>query len=114
MDVYNIVSASHFANKIWNLAKFTFGRLDALTAEEAEQLKCLLQKPPHIDQDTPLVNRYLLSRLARTTRAVNVSLQAWRIHEAATEMRRFLVEDLCDTYIEYTKPVLNSNETNVS
>ncbi|RKP07413.1 tRNA synthetases class I-domain-containing protein [Thamnocephalis sphaerospora] len=89
MDVSNVVAASHFANKLWNLCKFAFARFDSLTTNETAWLVEAVRHTPMPDAATTLI----------------------RLHEAASEMRRFLVEDLCDTYIEYAKPLLYGQAT---
>ena len=60
-----------------------------------------------------LVDRYILSRLADTVSRAQDAFTTLRLHEATTAIRNFVWEDVCDVYLEFAKPVLYGNHTQV-
>lgn len=93
----------NFANKLWNAARFALQNLEA-HAEPAAT-------------DTPetsgggLADRWILSRLARTVRATDESLEQYEFSKYAQGLYDFFWRDLCDWYIEAVKPTVQSNAT---
>lgn len=57
-----------------------------------------------------LVNRYVLSRLAAAVEQCQNGMSQYRLHEATDAVRRFVVEELCDVYVEFSKPVLQGRD----
>jgi valyl-tRNA synthetase len=85
-----------FANKIWNASRFALMHIDS----ELKSAKA-------IDRDElSIVERWILSRLNETTRAVNKALSAFRFDEASNTLYQFFWHEFCDWYIEMVKPVL--------
>ena len=85
-----------FANKIWNASRFALMHIDTE-----------LKSAKGIDRDElRSVERWILSRLNRTTRDVNKSLSAFRFDEASNTLYHFFWHEFCDWYIEMVKPVL--------
>ena len=87
----------HFVNKLWNAARFTLMHVEAR------------RDLPPVD-DRQLADRWILSRLARTSRAVADALEGYRFNEAAAELYRFVWHELCDWYLEVIKPTLYGNK----
>jgi valyl-tRNA synthetase len=88
-----------FATKLWNAARFTITQLDA--GPRAESLE---------GRRLQLPERWILSRLHGTSAEVNRQLEAFRFDEAAQAIYSFLWHELCDGYLEMTKPVLSGRE----
>ncbi len=83
----------HFANKIWNAARFALMNLaDGATQSEAA--------PAFEDQ-------WILSRLQHTIESVTENLEGFHDHEGARRIYEFFWHDLCDWYLEIIKPRLN-------
>lgn len=99
----NVVQTTYFCNKLWNLFKFGLGKLD----KEGYRYQSGVPTP------VSLVDRYLLSRMAGAVRKCEAGFEAYRLHEAADAMRRFIVEDVCDVYVEFSKAALNNPDTKV-
>jgi valyl-tRNA synthetase len=57
---------------------------------------------------TLLLNRFILSRLAAAVKECHTAFDNYRLFEASTALSRFIVDDLCDVFLEYSKPVLHS------
>jgi valyl-tRNA synthetase len=84
----------HFCNKIWNATRF------ALTYVEGVTLGA--QPPPA----TLLANRWILSRLAEAARAARAGIDEFRLDDTTQTLYRFFWNELCDWYLELTKPIL--------
>jgi len=84
----------NFSNKLWNAARFALMNLegsDARATGEAPEAKAL-------------TNRWILSRLARALEEANEGLEAYRLDEASGALYHFVWDELCDWYLELTKP----------
>ena len=98
----------HFANKLWNAARFS---LMNMTGFDPDRFGDALRDSPDAAALT-LADRWILTRLQRTCREVDVALEAFRFNDAAQSLYRFIWNELCDWYIELAKPMLyeQSNE----
>jgi len=84
-----------FATKIWNAA-----RLILRYVEESDRL------PVYADlrgSNLGLADRWILSQLARTVEAANVSIDRYNLHEAARHIYNFFWHEFCDWYLEMVK-----------
>jgi len=88
----------NFANKIWNAARFILMNLDG--PREAP--------PP---KDRSFADRWILSRLNRTIRDVNASLEAYRFDQASSQIYHFIWHEYCDWYLELVKPAFQSKDS---
>jgi valyl-tRNA synthetase len=84
-----------FGNKIWNATRFALGRVG-----EAEVTADL----DHEGLADP--ERWILSRLSRTAAEVDARFTEYRFDQACERLYHFFWGDLCDWYIELSKPVL--------
>ena len=111
-----ILSYRAFANKIWNAARFLFLNLDKFEASTGITLEALAA--PEIRAGAPyasggesaLADRWMFSRLAAVTGQINDALEHFRFHEAAHAAYHFFWDDFCDWYIEWLKPLLQSED----
>merc|ERR1712131_176520 len=53
---------------------------------------------------------WILSRLAVTVQQVNKSMENKELHFATRDLRKFIYNDLCDTYVEFVKPSLSNHQ----
>lgn len=83
--------ARNFANKIWNATRFVLMNVDQTPQEPAEL------EP---------VDRWLLSRLAATEKTVRAAYESYDLQSACQALYRFFWGEVCDWYIEVTKPRL--------
>ncbi|MBW3564369.1 MAG: valine--tRNA ligase [Acidobacteria bacterium] len=86
-----------FANKIWNAARFALMHL----GDGAERAAGF---PDAANRD--VLDRWIIARLNTTTGLVNDSLDQFRFDEAANHLYHFFWHELCDWYLEMSKPVL--------
>jgi valyl-tRNA synthetase len=106
-----LASARNFANKIWNAARFLFGKLDALEQSgvplsDVAGPEVRAKAPYAIGGAIPVIDGWLFARLADTINLVNEALRNYRFHEAAQGVYQFFWGDFCDWYIEWLKPDL--------
>ncbi|UQA62155.1 valine--tRNA ligase [Polyangium aurulentum] len=85
----------HFCNKIWNAVRFALPYLEGATVRNA---------PPPA---TTLANRWILSRLGNALEQAKRGIDEFRLDEAALALYHFFWGELCDWFLELTKPVLN-------
>jgi valyl-tRNA synthetase len=87
--------ARAFATKIWNAARFIFRYVD-----DSDRLPSLAELK---QSNLSLVDRWILSRLARTTENVNRSIEQYNLHEGARHVYLFFWHEFCDWYLEMIK-----------
>ena len=87
--------ARNFCNKIWNATRFALMNVDG----------------PISDHGTlTTVDQWLLSRLYETEKTVREAYEGYNLQAACQAMYRFFWSELCDWYIEVSKPRLNDPE----
>lgn len=81
----------NFANKMWNATRFILMNLDGYA-------------PGPVDvASLPTEDRWLLSRLATTTKTVTAALEGYHFSEVARLVYEFVWSEFCDWYIEMAK-----------
>ncbi len=85
-------SSRNFANKIWNASRFALMNLDLEKIELPAELE-------HSD-------KWILSKYNRLVREVTENLEKYEIGIAVSKLYDFIWDDLCDWYIELSKPRL--------
>nr|WP_321503550.1 valine--tRNA ligase [uncultured Dethiosulfovibrio sp.] len=88
----------HFINKIWNASRFALMNLDSSTPTK-----------PSVDE-LNLQDRWIMERLRSVTSQVTSFLDEYLIGDAARLLYDFIWGDLCDWYLEMSKPALKGNE----
>ncbi len=92
-----VEAARNFANKLFNATRFALMNLGGETpASLGEPLLAELESE----------DRYILSRLVRTSSQCAELYGSYRLGEAAKLLYEFAWNDLCDHYIEWAKPRL--------
>lgn len=86
----------NFANKLWNAARFS--------------MSMLAKAPPGpVLGGLSLVDRWMLSRLCRSVRAIDAALAEYQFSEYAQACYDLLWRDFCDWYVEAIKPTAQEN-----
>ncbi len=96
LDPDRMAGYRSFGNKIWNATRFSLARVGAAEVQ-VEIDPSNLQAP----------ERWILSRLSKASREINDKLAAYRFDEACSRLYHFFWGDLCDWYIELSKPALS-------
>jgi valyl-tRNA synthetase len=88
----------NFATKLWNATRF------------CQMNGCVLDPGFDPASSREKVNRWIISRLAETARAVEAAMVDYRFNEAANAIYHFLWGEFCDWYLEFTKPILGGDD----
>ena len=89
-------SARNFANKIWNAARFVLSFEPTEWSGEAPQ---------------DLASRWINARLNATIAEVTRALDSYEFESAASTLYSFLWNDLCDWFLEVSKPKLREGDS---
>src|SRR6266540_2770808 len=85
-----------FCNKIWNATRYALPYLEARAGSVASG---------EVPKVTWRANRWILSRLATAIAEIDRGLSDFRLDDASGALYRFFWNELCDWYVELTKPV---------
>jgi valyl-tRNA synthetase len=95
-----IKGMKHFANKLWNIARFTLMSTDGEVPE--------IQPGPQTDAD-----KAVLEHLTQTRATVTSNIEKFQLHEAAQAIYQFTWHEFADIYLEASKPqLLDSQKEN--
>ncbi len=100
LDPARFEMGRNFANKLWN-AFNVFGRF--LEADAAGRATREVRRTRPF-ADLPLVERWMLTRLHETVRAVDEAVSRYRLNEAAALLYDLAWRDYCDWFLELVKP----------
>lgn len=88
----------NFGTKLWNAARYC--EMNNATFDSAfDPLSCRLQ-----------LNKWIVGKVAKTTQELEKSLDGYRFNDAANGIYRFVWNDFCDWYVEFTKPILGGED----
>ena len=93
-------ASRNFANKLWNAARFVMSNLEDRTDMDG------WHDPKPIDRQ----DRWILSRVTRTTAHVDGYMKMFQFGEAQRVIQEFLWGEYCDWYIEMVKIRMRSGE----
>ncbi|RLN43890.1 hypothetical protein BBJ28_00022795, partial [Nothophytophthora sp. Chile5] len=106
LDINRLVGYRNFCNKLWNAVRFAMSNLEGDGFSAAEDVA-----------DTVLANavvsprdRTILSRLNAAIESCNASFAAYEFGELTNALYTFWLYDLCDVYLELTKPVMSGDD----
>jgi len=85
----------NFINKIWNASRFTMMNLEGYDPNIV----------PTEDQ-LSVYDKWILTKLNRTIREVEQSIEAYEFDKAASSLYQFFWAEYCDWYLELIKPLL--------
>lgn len=103
-DVGRIGGARNFCNKLWNASRFVLSH-----TEDQPGFPLPAQSDTN-SRSTQIVDRWILSRLTRTTERLQQNLAHYRFDLATQNLYEFIWNDFCDWYLELVKPVLFNEE----
>lgn len=90
----------NFGNKIWNVARFVLMNLEGFDIKSVNK----------DELNYELVDKWILSRLNKTTLEVENKLASYTLDEAAKSVYEFLRGDFCDWYVEIAKTRLYNSD----
>jgi len=95
LDPERIGGFRNFINKVWNAYRFMQPHLEAGSAQISD-----LTKLDHHE-------RWILSELNTTAKAMNESLEIYRYDDASSAIYSFVYDKYCSWFIELSKNILN-------
>ncbi|GBG27752.1 Valine--tRNA ligase, partial [Hondaea fermentalgiana] len=96
LDIGRVEVWKHFCNKLWNAQRFVLMTI----ANDVEQEK---ESDAAADAARDVMTRWIRSRLASTVERCNTSLESANFADFTQAAQDFVVNDLCDVYIETSK-----------
>jgi valyl-tRNA synthetase len=102
-DMGRIEGYRNFCNKLWNASRFVLMNTEGHDCAVPGDVG-------HEPLERSLADRWILSRLQKTKRAVTEAIEGYRFDQAAQALYEFTWNEYCDWYLELTKPVLNNPE----
>ncbi|CAI5709553.1 unnamed protein product [Peronospora destructor] len=110
MDVQRVVSYRHFCNKVWNAVRYALPLLKTTDDDDAKDAKPFTPADLSLLRgDMTVADRWIMSRLAAVVSEVNDGIAANQLAMSVAAIQKFFVQELCDVYIEFSKPVLYGN-----
>ncbi|MBL9042162.1 MAG: valine--tRNA ligase [Myxococcales bacterium] len=121
LSVPRIDGYRHFLNKIWSATRFFLMNVEDSEMESLAGFReSLLHQRGVLESESPqhtapivlgLGERYILSRLTHVTEEVDAAFAASKFSDGAQALYRFFWTELCDWYIEISKPALSPQAT---
>lgn len=90
-----VEGSQHFVNKIWNISRFTIGKIQETSTE--------LQKDIEKPEAQTLADAWILSNLDRVICDVNKGFETYNFSAAGERLREFTRDELADWYLEIAK-----------
>ncbi|MCT8159547.1 valine--tRNA ligase [Pseudoruegeria sp. SHC-113] len=101
LDTQRIAGYRNFGTKLWNAARF---------AEMNECVPSAAFDPASVQQT---VNKWIIGETAKARIATDEALAGYRFNDAATGLYAYVWNVVCDWYVEFAKPLLNSEDAAV-
>lgn len=98
----------HFANKLWNIARFVLQNAEASAGGLENPSKTQPNGPERPDFSTR--ERELLEECATLTREITQDLEEYRIYMAAEKLYHYTWHELADQILEESKPILAGSD----
>ena len=108
-DEQRVKGMKHFANKLWNIARFILSNKSVVRPFMGHQ-EALAKADKSADYTAPVpitdADREILTKLETTKKSVTEHLDNFRLHEAAQDIYQFTWRELADVYVEASKKQL--------
>jgi valyl-tRNA synthetase len=99
LNINRIISYRKFCNKIWNSFKFATDKFVFIKKFDTSLINPLSES---------FLNSWILCKLNKTIRQVNESFEKYTLGEATNAFYNFWLYELCDIYLEATKPLFSN------
>jgi valyl-tRNA synthetase len=90
----------HFGNKLWNATKFAMMHLEGYTPG-----------PLPARSELSTHDKWILHRLNAATADANIGMEEFDFAKATTAIYSFFLYDLCDNFLEMSKPVFDDKSS---
>lgn len=96
LNINKVVSFRKFCNKIWNSFKFSMAKFEFIKSFDTSNFDPRKQN---------FLNSWILGRLNFAIESVNKGFDSYTLGESANAFFNFWLYELCDIYLEATKPL---------
>ena len=100
LDMKRIEGYRNFGTKLWNAVRFA--EMNDVYANGAPSRD--------IPEASATVNQWIIGEVAKTREVVDAALEGFRFNDAANALYAFTWGKVCDWYVEFAKPLLNSDD----
>ncbi|MCV6584319.1 MAG: valine--tRNA ligase, partial [Marinibacterium sp.] len=99
LDMQRIAGYRNFGTKLWNAMRF------------AEMNEVFATAPADgIPQPRQTLNKWIIGETAKVRAEVDAALGAYRFNDAANALYAFVWGQVCDWYVEFSKPLLQGDD----
>ncbi|KAH8080852.1 valine-tRNA ligase [Filobasidium floriforme] len=105
MQINDVEGYRKFCNKLWNATKFCMFKLDMVDIDGARlQSNFIPNKTDAKTGNETLAERWIFHKLNQAAIKVNKAFESRNFHDATEAVHGFWLYELCDVFIEATKP----------
>ncbi len=101
LDTSRIAGYRNFGTKLWNATRFA--EMNGALRSDAVGTDAI-----RVPDASHTVNRWIIGEVARARIAVDEALDAYRFNDAAQALYAFVWGKVCDWYVEFAKPLMDS------
>lgn len=101
IDMDSFKFGSRFANKVWNATRYLLMNLEGRTLIDLDNI------------ELSVMDQWIYYRLNEAAKKVESSMKNYRFNDGAAAVYDFFWNDFCDWYVEYSKPLLYSEDEKV-
>ncbi|KAK8869893.1 valine-tRNA ligase [Kwoniella newhampshirensis] len=110
MDIGRVEGYRKFCNKLWNATKFCLFRMDLVNLDGVRQQSSFVPNASALPTGQEgLVEQWLFHKLNLASAAVSEALENRDFADATNAAYQYFLNDLCDVFIEATKPLFEAN-----
>ncbi|RSH77894.1 uncharacterized protein EHS24_002965 [Apiotrichum porosum] len=109
LEIGRVEGYRKFCNKLWNATKFALFRMGLIDLEGKRLPNSFHPKASALPTgQESIAEKWLLHRLNIASASVNKALEERNFAEATAAAYRFFLNELCDVFIEATKPIFEA------
>ncbi len=111
MSEERIKGYRNFGTKIWNAVRFA--EMNGAVGGAKDASPAISDIKEFNESIRQTANRWIIGETAKTRETVDEALAAYRFNDAANALYAFVWGKVCDWYVEFSKPLLNSEDPEI-
>ncbi|KMK66655.1 valine--tRNA ligase [Puniceibacterium sp. IMCC21224] len=104
LDTQRIAGYRNFSTKLWNACRF---------AEMNSVFEGRVASTAQVPTPSQTANKWIIGETARVRAEVDAALDTYRFNDAATALYAFVWGKVCDWYVEFSKPLFDSQDAEI-